>query len=184
MVKKMNIELEKEIIKTARIVKNFPKKDVNFIDISPILENINLYNRIIDEFCKVILEFKSNKILGIESRGFLFASPSALNTNIPLVLARKGGKVPFNPVNQEYGLEYGKDSLEISAASINSNDSIAIVDDVLATGGTAEAAIKIINKIGGKVSCIVTLGDLPNLNYRDILSKYNIPIVSLAKFVL
>ncbi len=182
MMSSQNSNIQNTIISTCRIVKNFPQQGINFIDISPIFENTKLYKEIIEEYNNILKDTQTNKILGIESRGFLLASPLALENNLPLILARKAGKVPYKPIKQEYGLEYGKSAIEISESQLNSNDRIAIVDDILATGGTIEAAIKIVQKAGAKVSCILVLGDLPNLNYNKILSKYNIELKSLAKF--
>ena len=178
----INQTIKDKIIKKVRIVKNFPKQDVNFIDISPIFEDVNLYTEIINELNKAVSNLNVNKIVGIESRGFLLASPLAIKSNIPLVLARKAGKVPFKPVKEEYNTEYSKAALEISEAQIKKDDKVILVDDIIATGGTAEAVIKIVNKLGGKVIALLTLGDLPDLNYNSILDKYNIQIISLAPF--
>ena len=177
-----NSNIVSKIVSTCRIVKDFPKSGINFIDISPIFENINLYGDIIKSYADILQNTQTNKILGIESRGFLLASPLAIQNNLPLILARKAGKVPYKPIKQEYGLEYGHSAIEISESQLNNNDRIAIVDDILATGGTIEAAIKIIQKAGAKVSCIIVLGDLADLDHNKILSKYNIPIKSLVQF--
>ena len=178
----INKTIKDKIINKVRIVKNFPKQDVNFIDISPIFEDVNLYTEIINELDKAVSSLNANKIVGIESRGFLLASPLAIKSNTPLVLARKAGKVPFKPVKEEYNTEYSKAALEISEAQIKKDDKIILVDDIIATGGTAEAVIKIVNKLGGKVVALLTLGDLPDLNYTSILEKHNIQIISLAPF--
>ena len=183
MLLKKNIKLENEIISKSRIVNNFPKDGIKFIDISPLFESVELYNKMIEELSNNILKTEANKILGIESRGFLLASPLSLKSKLPLILARKAGKVPFKPIKQEYGLEYGKSALEISESQIQRGDKIVIVDDILATGGTIEACVKIIQKLGGNVACIAVLGDLPNVGYDKILSKYNVPVISLAQFI-
>jgi adenine phosphoribosyltransferase len=177
----MNKEvLEKKIISLSRIIHNFPKDGVNFIDLSMIFETTDLYKEIIDYYASVIPD--SDKILGIQSRGFLLSAPLSLKTNIPLILARKAGKVAFKPIREEYGLEYGKDALEISEVQIKKGEKIAIVDDILATGGTLEAAIKLVNRLGGIPTSLIVLGNLPNLLHDKLLSKYNIPLISLAKF--
>ncbi|GMO62961.1 MAG: adenine phosphoribosyltransferase [Rickettsiales bacterium] len=177
-----NKELEQKIIEESKIVKDFPRAGVNFINLAPVFENIELYGEIIEEMTERIAEYNIDKIVAIESRGFLLGSPLALASEKPLVLARKGGKVPYKPVNQEYSLEYGKASLEISEPQINEGDRIAIVDDIIATGGTAEATIKIIEKLKGKAVCLVVLGSISNLDYKNLLSKYNIEIISLVDY--
>ena len=133
-----------------RNIPDFPKKGIQFKDITPILKDPLCFDFIIDCFFNEYKNKKINSIVGIESRGFIFGAPLAIKMKIPFVLARKPGKLPYKTISQEYDLEYGKDSLEIHEDSINQNDKVLIIDDLIATGGTVLACKKLIKKLSNK----------------------------------
>ena len=172
----MTIELIKAHL---REVPDFPTEGIVFKDITPILENPQLFKETIQIFKERLEEFTPEVIVGIESRGFIFAAPLAVEMGIPFVLARKPGKLPSDKISVEYSLEYGSDSLEMHKDSIENNQKVAIVDDLLATGGTSEAAVKLVKSLGGNVVSVVFLVELISLKGKERISPIN--IISLLK---
>tara|TARA_Y100000590_G_scaffold468581_1_gene651850 strand:- start:34940 stop:35461 length:522 start_codon:yes stop_codon:yes gene_type:complete len=172
----MTIELIKAHL---REVPDFPTEGILFKDITPILENPQLFKETIQIFKERLEEFTPEVIVGIESRGFIFAAPLAVEMGIPFVLARKPGKLPSHKISVEYSLEYGSDSLEIHKDSIENDQKVAIVDDLLATGGTSEAAVKLVKSLGGNVVSVVFLVELISLKGRERISPIN--LISLLK---
>jgi len=161
-------------------VPNFPKKGVCFKSITPILKNSKAFQFCVQEMIDYAKQIKANKIIGIESRGFIFASVVAHALNLPFVIIRKKGKLPKKCFKQTYNLEYGKAQLEIQEEDIRTKDKILIVDDVLATGGTMHAAIKLIKKTKAKIAGITLLIELKNFNGRNKFKDINIK--SLIEF--
>ncbi len=155
-------------------VKDFPKPGITFKDITPILENSEAFRALATIFAQNTPK-QVNKLVAIESRGFILASAMAQHMNVGVILMRKPGKLPRKTLSQTYQLEYGEDQLEIHDHSIENDDSIAIIDDVLATGGTAEAAEKLITRAGGRVVQFQFLIELGFLKGRDKLSS---PVLS------
>ena len=137
------MSLEASIKSTVRDVPNFPKEGIIFKDITPILENQELCSKIVDGFIEKI-SVKPDAIAGIESRGFLFGMLLANKLNIPFILIRKSGKLPYKTISQEYALEYGTAKIEMHVDSFKPGDNVLIHDDLLATGGTADAAAELI----------------------------------------
>ena len=172
----MTIELLKAHL---RQVPDFPSKGILFKDITPILENPQLFKEVIQIFKEKLEEFTPEVIVGIESRGFIFAAPLAVEMGIPFVLARKPGKLPSDKISVEYSLEYGSDSLEMHKNSIENGQKVAVVDDLLATGGTSEAAIKLVESLGGKVVSVAFLVELISLKGKERISPIN--LISLLK---
>ena len=161
----------KRIQKLIIDVPDFPKPGVLFKDISPIFADQSELRNLITAQARFI---KNNgrdfdKIVAIESRGFLLGTLLAYETGLPLVLARKAGKLPRETISASYGLEYGKDKVEIHADDISEDEHILIVDDVLATGGTASAVADIVDSIGGKVSGFWFLMEIKGLEGQDAL---------------
>ncbi len=168
-------------LKTAiRSVPDFPKKGIVFRDISTLLLNKAAFAQSIDELENFCRGKKIEKILGIESRGFIFGGILADRLGVGFVPVRKKGKLPAKTISQEYQLEYGTDSIEIHADAVNRGDSILIVDDLIATGGTLEAACKLVEKNGANVVGIAALIELSFLKGREKLGKYD--IFSLVKY--
>ena len=162
----MDIE---RIKKSIRNIPDYPKPGIQFKDITPILQTPELFGNVIDIFYDRYKSEKIDVIVGIESRGFIFAAPLALKLGCRFVLARKPGKLPGETIAEEYELEYGTDSIEMHKDAINDGDRVLIVDDLLATGGTARAVGKLVNTLKGKIFSYCFLIYLKELNGLDIL---------------
>ncbi|MBF0491356.1 MAG: adenine phosphoribosyltransferase [Deltaproteobacteria bacterium] len=165
-----------DLKKIIRDVPNFPKPGILFKDITPLLANAEAFKQVIDSFVERYKNQKLKAIVGVESRGFIFASALAYALNTGVVLIRKNGKLPAETIKQGYSLEYGKDHIEIHKDSILPGDQVLLMDDVLATGGTANASCELIQKMGGKlleVAFVIELGFLKgrdNLKGKEIFS--------------
>ena len=164
-----------------RSVNDFPKKGIIFRDITTALKEPEVLKEMIDYLCDQFKDVKIDYIAGIESRGFIFGMPMAYKLNAGFVPIRKPNKLPAKTISQEYQLEYGTDKIEIHTDAIKEGDNVLIVDDLLATGGTAEAACKLINKTGGNLVGIAFLIELEDLKGRDKFDK-NLKIVSMLKY--
>ena len=157
-----------------RDVADFPKKGIMFKDITPVLSDIKALRLSIDEMTKPYVNQNIDVVVGIESRGFIFGAPIADKLNAAFVPIRKPGKLPWKTQKVQYQLEYGTDSLEIHTDAINEGQNVLIVDDLLATGGTAEAACKLVAKIKGTIKGLVVLVELEFLKGREKLNPYNV----------
>ncbi len=162
-----------QIKKAIRDVPDFPKDGILFKDITPILNNHELFKNTIDIFSRETNNLAIDYIVGIESRGFIFASALAMLLNKGFVPIRKPGKLPYKTYSENYELEYGTDSLEIHQDAIPRGASVLLVDDLLATGGTALAAAKLLEKCGGEIELIQFLIELTFLNGSSKLKSYN-----------
>jgi len=156
-----------------RIVPDFPKKGINFIDITTVLKDKVAFNEALNQLYSQISNLKVDKVVAIESRGFIFGSLLAQKLNAGFVPVRKPGKLPAEKISENYSLEYGTDALEIHKDAIESGEKILIHDDLLATGGTVEAVCKMVEKLGGEIAGILFLVELSFLNGREKLNKYN-----------
>ncbi|MCK5824534.1 MAG: adenine phosphoribosyltransferase [Ichthyobacteriaceae bacterium] len=169
-----------DLTKYIRDVKDFPKKGIDFKDITPLLLDSSATAEAVKQF-EFLVEGKSiDKVVAMEARGFFFGTLIAQKLGAGFVPVRKPGKLPFSTLNQQYSLEYGTDELQIHTDAINPGDNVLIHDDVLATGGTAEAVVKLVELAGGKVVQLDFLLDLTFLNGKDKLKGYNIN--SLIKY--
>jgi adenine phosphoribosyltransferase len=157
-----------------RDVPDFPKPGIVFKDISPLLASAEAMKYTIDAMAEKVADLSIQRVAGIESRGFLFGTPLALRLGVGFTPIRKPGKLPAESTSIEYALEYGVDRLEIHNDGLHPGDSVLIVDDVLATGGTAQAACKLVQLIGGEVAACVFLLELGFLNGRDKLAGQNV----------
>jgi len=157
-----------------RIVPDFPKKGINFIDITTVLKDKVAFNEALNQLYSQISNLKVDKVVAIESRGFIFGSLLAQKLNAGFVPVRKPGKLPAEKISENYSLEYGTDALEIHKDAIESGEKILIHDDLLATGGTVEAVCKMVEKLGGEIAGILFLVELSFLNGREKLNKYNV----------
>ena len=145
------------------VVPNFPKEGINFYDIQSLLIKADIWSMIIDDLCAKVSAQNVNLVLGIESRGFLTGVPVAQKLGLPFAMVRKKGKLPGDVIGQEYTLEYGTDTVEIQSSIITPNSRVAIMDDLLATGGTMKATGDLIRKAGGTIAlstCIIELYEL------------------------
>ncbi len=169
----------KLISKNIEVIKNFPKKGILFQDIFSITSKPQIFSRIINEISKVVSDNKITKVIGIESRGFIFASAAAIKCKIPFVPIRKPNKLPGSVYRQKYKLEYGTDEVQIQKKSITKSDKLLIVDDLIATGGTALAASKLIHKLNSKKQIFFFVINLENLNGIKLLKSNNAKVITL-----
>ena len=156
-----------------RMIPDFPKEGILFRDITPLLADKNAFSEVI----KILKENTPEgvtKIVGIESRGFIFGGALANVLKVGFVPIRKTGKLPWKTIKIEYDLEYGIDSLEIHQDAIKKGEKVVLIDDLLATGGTAAASAELIEKCGGEVVKIMFLIELEELAGRDKLKNYNV----------
>ena len=167
------MEIKEDIIKAVRDIPDFPVKGVVFKDITPLLSDISLYNRIIDTMANQYKGKNITKIAGLESRGFIFGISLAQKLNVPFVPIRKKGKLPYKTVSTTYSLEYGTATIEMHIDAINEKDNVLIVDDLLATGGTACAAIELVKKLNAAVAGCAFVIELTFLNGKDKLKDIN-----------
>ena len=163
-----------------RTVPHWPKQGVMFRDITTLLENPDAFAYVIQKFREEYSSKNITKIVGIDSRGFIFGSALARELHLPLVLVRKKGKLPAETVSQEYQLEYGTDKVEIHKNSIQKGDKVLIVDDLIATGGTAVAACQLVEKLDGIVAGLAFVINLPELKGVEKLKRYD--VFSLVDF--
>lgn len=151
------------LLKHIDVVRNFPKEGINFYDIQSLLKNPEIWMGLIDDLSARVEAQNADIILGIESRGFLTGVPVAQKLGLPFGMVRKKGKLPGDVIGQEYALEYGTDTVEIQESLITSGARIAIMDDLLATGGTMKATGDLIRRAGGEIvisTCIIELHEL------------------------
>ena len=157
-----------------RDVPDFPKKGILFKDITPVLSDIDTLRASIKEMADPFMDLEIDVVVGIESRGFIFGAPIADVLNCSFVPVRKPGKLPWKTESVSYELEYGTDALEIHEDAITEGQNVLIVDDLLATGGTAEATCKLVSKLGGNIKGLSVLIELEALNGRKRLNQYNV----------
>ena len=165
-----------------RTIKNYPIKGVMFRDITTLLNNSGGFRAAIDEFVNRYKDIKIDKIVAIESRGFIIAAPLAYLLNVGLVLIRKPGKLPSKTIVQDYELEYGTDRIEVHMDAINKGDKVLIVDDLIATGGTAEATVKLVKKMRGEIIECCFVIDLPDIGGRVRLENMGQKVFALCEF--
>ena len=170
----------KAIANRIRDIPDFPKKGIIFKDITPLLSDIETFRISVKEMAAPHMDQYIDVVVGIESRGFIFGAPIAEILGCSFVPVRKPGKLPAKTKSVSYELEYGKDSLEIHEDAIHAGQKILIVDDLLATGGTAEATCKLVNKLKGKILGFTVLIELEFLKGREKLKQYNVH--SLVKY--
>src|SRR5438874_10051292 len=162
-----------ELKALIRDVPDFPQPGIVFKDITPLLADRNAFSSIIDLIVVHYGRGNIDKVVGIEARGFILASPVAYHFGAGFVPVRKEGKLPWNSEREEYALEYGTAVLEVHKDAIAPGERVLIVDDVLATGGTAKATASLVERLGGKVIGIATLIELEFLHGRDVLAGYD-----------
>ncbi len=163
-----------------RDVPDFPKKGIMFKDITPILKHPEALQFAIDEMADFLKDSHPDQIVGIESRGFIFSPILAYKLKAGFVPVRKPGKLPAETLRMAYQLEYGENELEIHRDAILPGMKVAVVDDLLATGGTAQAAIRLVENLGGEVVAVVFLVELGFLKGREKLTGYN--VFSILKY--
>lgn len=157
-----------------RNVKDFPKQGIMFRDITTLLKNPEAFNYTLEQLLNFIKDKKINKVVGIESRGFIFGAVLANKLSCGFIPVRKPGKLPAEKVSINYSLEYGEDKLEIHKDAIQPGDKVLIHDDLLATGGTMNAVCQLIEKLGGEIVQVSFIIELSFLNGRNKLNKYDV----------
>lgn len=167
----------KDLKDFVRTIPDFPEPGIMFRDLTSVLQSAEGFQLAIDSLNALIENEQVDIITGAESRGFILGAPLAYKLNKPFVLVRKAGKLPCEVVSQSYDLEYGKATIEMHKDSITPGQKVVIVDDLLATGGTAEAAAKLVEELGGEVVKIIFLMELAGLNGREKLKKYPVESV-------
>jgi len=174
--------LEQKLKNIIRDIADFPNPGIIFKDITPILHDQHLCNQIVDEFVLRVNNKKIDAIVGIESRGFLFGFALANKMNIPFILIRKAGKLPYKTISQEYDLEYGSAKIEIQIEEIQPGWNVLIHDDLLATGGTAAAAAELIQMQQANVAGFAFLVELEFLKGKEKLTPFSETIFSMVTY--
>ncbi len=159
--------------------KDFPKKGIDFKDVLEIIQEPEVFNELIFKMSSSQILKKSEAIISIDARGFIFGSAIALQSSKPMIVARKPGKLPGEIVTENYKLEYGENSLSIQKKSLKKYNSFAIVDDLLATGGTVDCVANLLNRNNKKILGLLTVVELVTLKGR---SKFNFPVESSISF--
>ena len=167
----------KELNDYVTTIPDFPHKGIMFRDVTTIIQNPDGFTMAIDGLANTLKDLDFDLVLGSESRGFVFGAPVAYKLGKGFVLVRKKGKLPRETIHEEYELEYGTATLEMHCDSIKKGQKVVIIDDLLATGGTTEAIIKMVEKLGGKIVMISFVIELAGLEGRAKLDKY--PVESL-----
>ncbi len=171
-----------DLKKYIRSIQDYPKKGILFRDITTLIKDKNAFKNCIDKMSEILKKLNYDKISAIESRGFIFASPLSYNLSKPYVLMRKKDKLPSERYSVDFELEYGKATLEIHKDSILPKEKVIIVDDLIATGGTAEAAAKLVEMSGGEVAGFIFVINLFDLGGKKLLEKKGYKVFSLMDF--
>ncbi len=157
-----------------REIQDWPVKGVSFKDITTLLQDGRTFHYVIDKLIEPFSKEKIDKVIAIDARGFLLASAIAYKVGCGVSLVRKQGKLPYNTIEEKYDKEYGPDVLAIHKDTIKKDERVLIVDDLLATGGTMEATVKLIERLGGKIIGICFIIDLPYLGGSKKLNRYKL----------
>ena len=157
-----------------RNIPDFPKPGIQFKDITPLVKNPAILRLAVHQLIHPFLGEDITAVVGMEARGFIFGSLAAWEMGISFVPLRKPGKLPYDIQSVSYDLEYGSASLEVHTDALDSNDRVLLVDDLIATGGTAVASCQLVEKLGAEVSACAFVIELDELNGRELLSKYRV----------
>ena len=164
----------KKLEEYVRSIPDFPQKGVIFRDVTSVLEDAQGLRLAIDTMQGLVKDLAFDAVVGAESRGVIFGAPIAYNCMKPLVLIRKKGKLPCETISREYELEYGTAEIEIQRNAIRPGQKVLIVDDLIATGGTTEAMIRLVEELGGEVAGVLVLIELEGLKGRERISGYRL----------
>ena len=172
-----------DLIKSSiKSIPNYPKEGIIFRDITSLLEVPAAFKATIDLIVEQYRDKGITKVLGTESRGFIFGAPVALALGLPFELVRKPKKLPRETISQSYQLEYGQDTLEMHIDAISGGDNVLIIDDLLATGGTVEATVKLVQRLGGVVKHAAFVINLPELGGEKRLNNLGVDCYTLVNF--
>ncbi|MEO1014791.1 MAG: adenine phosphoribosyltransferase [Pseudomonadota bacterium] len=167
---------------TVRTIPDYPKPGIMFRDITTLLSDPRAFRRVVDEMVQPLAGDKIDKVVGIEARGFILGGAVAHQLSVGFVPMRKKGKLPHKTVGERYALEYGEDEIELHEDAILAGERVLLVDDLIATGGTATAGVKLIEKIGGDVALCSFVIDLPDLGGAEKLRGLGHSVASLMSF--
>ena len=167
----------KKLEEYVRSIPDFPEPGIIFRDVTSILQDADGLQLAIDSIQELLKDTEVDLIAGTESRGFIFGMPVAYNLHKPFVPVRKKGKLPCETISQEYDLEYGSAEIEMHKDAVKPGQKVVVIDDLIATGGTVEAAVKMIEKLGGEVVKIIFLMELAGLKGRERLKDYDVESV-------
>ena len=166
----------------VRSIPGYPKDGIIFRDVTTLLGDARAFRTVIDQLVQPFAGLRVDKVAGIEARGFILGGAVAHQLSVGFVPVRKKGKLPWKTVGEDYALEYGTDRIEIHEDAILPGEQVLLVDDLIATGGTAAAAIRLVSKLGGKVMGASFVIDLPDLGGREIVEKLGVPTLALMAF--
>jgi len=178
----MNSTLEDTLLSSIRTIRDYPKPGVQFRDITTLLGNARAFRRAVDELVHPYAGSKIDKIAGIEARGFILGGAIAHQLSAGFVPIRKKGKLPHETVRVAYSLEYGLDEMEMHKDAIVAGEKVILVDDLIATGGTAEGAVKLLTQMGADIVAACFVIDLPALGGRVKLEALGVPVRTLIAF--
>jgi adenine phosphoribosyltransferase len=173
---------ETDLARAIRSIPDYPKHGVMFRDITTLLGNARAFRRAVDELVQPWAGSKIDKVAGVEARGFILGGAVAHQVSAGFVPIRKKGKLPHDRVSMTYTLEYGEDVIEMHADALVAGERVVLVDDLIATGGTAEAAVKLLRQLGAEVLAACFVIDLPDLGGAERLRKLNVPVRTLISF--
>ena len=174
--------LDTDLRDSIRSIPDYPKPGIVFRDITTLLADARAFRRAVDELVQPWAGLKIDKVAGIEARGFILGGSVAHQVSAGFVPIRKKGKLPHTTVSIAYSLEYGIDEMEMHADAIKPGERVILVDDLIATGGTAEGAVKLLRQIGANVLAACFIIDLPELGGADKLRKLGVPVQTLMAF--
>jgi adenine phosphoribosyltransferase len=181
-VKMASPVLENDLKSTIRNIPDYPKPGIIFRDITTLLGNARAFRRAVDELVQPWAGSKIDKVAGIEARGFILGGAVAHQVSAGFVPIRKKGKLPHTTVRIAYSLEYGLDEMEMHEDAVEKGERVVLVDDLIATGGTAEGAVKLLRNMGAEVLAACFIIDLPDLGGADKLRKLDVPVRTLIEF--
>src|SRR5690349_13677710 len=175
-------QLENDLQSSIRAIPNYPKPGIAFRDITTLLGDARAFRRAIDELVQPWAGTKIDKVAGIEARGFILGGAVAHQVSAGFVPIRKKGKLPHKRVSIAYSLEYGLDEMEMHEDAVAKGERVILVDDLIATGGTAEGAVKLLRQMGADVLAACFIIDLPELGGADKIRKLDVPVRTLVSF--
>jgi adenine phosphoribosyltransferase len=174
--------VENDLRATIRSIPDYPKPGIMFRDITTLLGDARAFRRAVDEMVQPWAGMKIDKVAGIEARGFILGGAVAHQVSAGFVPIRKKGKLPHTTVRIAYSLEYGIDEMEMHADAVSKGERVVLVDDLIATGGTAEGAVKLLRQMGAEVLAACFIIDLPDLGGADKLRQLDVPVRTLIAF--
>ena len=174
--------LESDLRAAIRTIPDYPKPGIMFRDITTLLGNARAFRQAVDELVQPWAGMKIDKVAGMEARGFILGGAVAHQVSAGFIPIRKKGKLPYKRVTIGYSLEYGIDEMEMHEDALEKGERVILVDDLIATGGTAEGAVKLLRKLGANVLAACFVIDLPDLGGAERLRKLGVPVRTLASF--